>query len=97
MIENMSYYCCPQCGNRDDVFGHGGAKQAAEGLNVPFLGELPLNISIRLAGDEGRPRTLFDDASSPVAQACEAVVGRLVEEVESHGRARTPLPQLKIT
>ena len=55
IIENMSYYACPHCGQRDDVFGHGGAKREAERLKVPFLGELPLNTEIRAAGDRGEP------------------------------------------
>jgi ATP-binding protein involved in chromosome partitioning len=53
IVENMSYYCCPSCGNRDDVFGHGGARVEAEKLGVPFLGEVPLNGDIRAASDSG--------------------------------------------
>ena len=55
IIENMSYFQCPHCGTKSDIFGHGGARHEAERLGVPFLGEIPLHISIRTASDEGRP------------------------------------------
>ncbi|HLJ00267.1 MAG TPA: Mrp/NBP35 family ATP-binding protein [Bradyrhizobium sp.] len=55
IIENMSYFQCPHCGARSDIFGHGGARHEAEHLAVPFLGEIPLHISIRTASDSGTP------------------------------------------
>ena len=55
IIENMSYFLCPKCGERSDIFSHGGAKAEAEKLHVPFLGELPLHMSIRETSDAGRP------------------------------------------
>src|SRR6201996_4484707 len=55
IIENMSYFQCPHCGTRSDIFGHGGARHEAERLGVPFLGEIPLHISIRTASDSGNP------------------------------------------
>jgi len=55
IVENMSYFACPHCGERTDVFGHGGARAAAEDLGLEFLGELPLDPSTRRAGDEGKP------------------------------------------
>ena len=55
IIENMSYFQCPHCGTKSDIFGHGGARHEAERLGVPFLGEIPLHISIRTTSDEGRP------------------------------------------
>jgi ATP-binding protein involved in chromosome partitioning len=54
-IENMSYFLCPHCGERSDIFSHGGAKLEAAKLGVEFLGELPLDIAIRETSDEGRP------------------------------------------
>ncbi len=47
IVENMSYFQCPECGTRSDIFGHGGARHEAERLNVPFLGEIPLHMAIR--------------------------------------------------
>lgn len=55
IIENMSYFLCPSCGTRSDIFGHGGAREEAQKLNVPFLGEIPLHIMIRQASDHGVP------------------------------------------
>ncbi len=55
LIENMSYYCCPNCNHRADLFGHGGAKREAERLGVEFLGELPLKLEIRELADAGTP------------------------------------------
>ncbi len=55
LIENMSYFLCPHCGERSDVFAHGGARQEAEHLGVPFLGETPLHMAIRETSDSGEP------------------------------------------
>ena len=55
IIENMSYYCCPQCGSRSEIFGHGGARAEAEKMNVPFLGEIQLHPVIRSLSDAGTP------------------------------------------
>jgi ATP-binding protein involved in chromosome partitioning len=55
VIENMSYFLCPHCGGRSDIFGHGGARKEAETLGVPFLGEAPLDIAIRETSDAGKP------------------------------------------
>jgi ATP-binding protein involved in chromosome partitioning len=55
VVENMSYFVCPQCGTRSDIFSHGGARHEAERLGVPFLGEVPLHMSIREKSDSGLP------------------------------------------
>ncbi|HTV89722.1 MAG TPA: Mrp/NBP35 family ATP-binding protein [Stellaceae bacterium] len=55
IVENMSYFLCPHCGTRTDIFGHGGARAEAQRLNVPFLGEVPLDIEIREKSDAGQP------------------------------------------
>jgi ATP-binding protein involved in chromosome partitioning len=55
IVENMSYFQCPECGTRSDIFGHGGARLEAERLGVPFLGEIPLHMSIRATSDSGTP------------------------------------------
>ena len=55
VVENMSYFLCPSCGTRSDIFGHGGARHEAERLKVPFLGEVPLDMSIRETSDSGLP------------------------------------------
>jgi ATP-binding protein involved in chromosome partitioning len=55
IVENMSYFMCPHCGERSDIFGHGGARHEAERLDVPFLGEVPLDMEIRETSDAGLP------------------------------------------
>src|SRR5262245_44927198 len=55
IVENMSYFQCPHCGERSDIFGHGGARHEAERLGVPFLGEVPLHMAIRTTSDSGNP------------------------------------------
>lgn len=68
LIENMSYFLCPGDGKRYDIFGTGGGRREAERLNVPFLGEIPLDIGTREAGDKGRP-IVDADPDNPVAKA----------------------------
>jgi ATP-binding protein involved in chromosome partitioning len=60
IVENMSYFLCPACGTRSDIFGHGGAAAEARNLGVPFLGEVPLHMAIREASDRGEPVTAID-------------------------------------
>jgi ATP-binding protein involved in chromosome partitioning len=55
IIENMSYFLCPHCGGRTEIFSHGGARHDAEKMGVPFLGEIPLDAAIRETSDAGRP------------------------------------------
>ena len=76
MIENMSTYVCPKCGHEDHIFGHGGAKADAERLGLPFLGEIPLDISVRLAGDDGKPVALGE---GPIAKAYAGIARGLIE------------------
>lgn len=66
IIENMSYFLCPQCTHRSDIFTHGGAREEARQLGVPFLGEIPLHMAIREAADQGIPLPLKE--SSPEAE-----------------------------
>jgi len=60
LIENMSYFSCPHCGERTEIFGHGGAKREAEKLGVDFLGEIPLDTAIRQTSDDGQPIVATD-------------------------------------
>ncbi len=76
VIENMSYFVCPHCGERTDVFGHGGAKAAAEELGLEFLGEIPLDVRVRESGDSGVP-IMEAEPDSPVAQAFMEVARRV--------------------
>jgi ATP-binding protein involved in chromosome partitioning len=67
IIENMSYYECPACHNRDEIFKHGGGKRTAETLGVPFLGEIPIDPAIVVGGDAGTPIVVADPKSSATA------------------------------
>ncbi len=67
IIENMSYFLCPDCGSRHDIFGHGGARAEAEKLGVPFLGEVPLDMQIRETSDAGTPVVVSDPDGSHTA------------------------------
>lgn len=68
VVENMSYFCCPNCNHRTELFGHGGAQEEAKRLGVPFLGEIPLLADIRASGDDGTPIIL----SAPDSEAARA-------------------------
>jgi ATP-binding protein involved in chromosome partitioning len=97
IVENMSYYVCPHCGHRDEIFSHGGAAKAAKELGVPFLGALPLNGAIRAHGDAGRPGACFVDAEPYMVEALNGFVERLRGVIADQARKRMPLPQLKKT
>jgi ATP-binding protein involved in chromosome partitioning len=81
IVENMSYFIAPDTGKEYDLFGKGGAVKAANRLQVPFLGSIPINIAIRLSGDQGTPSTMFDDSQQSVADAIMSVVDELVRQV----------------
>lgn len=80
IVENMSFFACPHCGTRSDVFGHGGGRREAERLQVPFLGEVALDGSIRAAGDRGRPTASGDD--TPLAASFLAIADRVSSALE---------------
>lgn len=68
VVENMSYFLCPHCNERTDIFAHGGAHKMADQYGAPFLGEIPLDVAIRVGGDDGKPVTAINP-NSPYAQA----------------------------
>jgi len=78
IIENMSYFVCPHCGERVEIFGHGGGKSAAEEAGVTFLGEIPLDTQIRVAGDAGIP---LNTKESPVAEGFAEVARTLAGQI----------------
>lgn len=96
IIENMSYYECPSCGNREDIFDTGGGERAAARYEVPFLGSIPLNIKIRQGGDRGEP-VVVSDPDSPVAKAFREVARNVALQVAIHNSsAPFSVPELKI-
>jgi ATP-binding protein involved in chromosome partitioning len=80
LIENMSYHICPHCGERTEIFGHGGARALAERMRVPFLGEIPLDQRIREGGGPGVP-IMVSAPDSPLAQVYRDVASHLAAQV----------------
>ena len=80
IVENMSTFICPHCGERSDIFGHGGARAEAARLGIPFLGEVPLTLAIRETSDAGRP-VVATDPSSPAAKAFREIADRTWAEL----------------
>lgn len=82
LVENMAGYLCPHCGEMSDPFGSGGAEAAAAELGIPFLGRIPLDISIRLASDAGEPPALTDE---PISSAYAAIAKQVSDWVDNQG------------
>jgi len=99
IIENMSYFICPGCGERTAIFGEGGGESIAERYNVPLVGQIPLARVIREAGDNGQP-IVIADAHSPQAaafrQSAQAVASRLSLEASLTGGRRSSGPLIQI-
>jgi ATP-binding protein involved in chromosome partitioning len=94
VVENMSYFLCPHCGMRSEVFSHGGAKKEAERLGVPFLGEVPLVLEIRETSDAGLP-IVATRPDSPHAKIYREIAARVRAGLERKQGAR-PAPKIVI-
>ena len=93
LVENMSYFLNPSTGERIEIFGHGGAHEAADSLGIEFLGEVPLDQSICVGGDSGRP--VAADTSNPLAATYAEIAGKLAAMISVKNEARVePLPML---
>ncbi|MEQ8250298.1 MAG: iron-sulfur cluster carrier protein ApbC [Oceanibaculum nanhaiense] len=93
VIENMSYFLCPHCGERSDIFSHGGARKEAERMGVDFLGEIPLDIAIRETSDSGKP-IVVSQPSSPHAAAYRAIAEAVWAKLS--GGAVRAMPKISI-
>jgi ATP-binding protein involved in chromosome partitioning len=80
IVENMSYFIAPDTGKRYDIFGHGGARREAERLGVPFLGEVPLEMTIRETSDDGRP-VVATAPEGPHARVYRDIASRVEERL----------------
>ncbi|MBI5652496.1 MAG: iron-sulfur cluster carrier protein ApbC [Chloroflexi bacterium] len=80
VVENMSYFLCPHCNERTDIFAHGGAHKMADQYGAPFLGEIPLDVAIRIGGDSGKPVTAINP-DSPYAQAFKRIAQLVAAKV----------------
>jgi ATP-binding protein involved in chromosome partitioning len=85
IVENMSYFQCPECGTRSDIFGHGGARHEAERQGVPFLGEVPLHMTIREKSDAGLP-VVATEPDGPHAKAYCEIAARVRDQLKGTAR-----------
>ena len=85
IVENMSYFLCPECGTRSDIFGHGGAKHEAERQGVAFLGEVPLHMTIREKSDAGLP-VVATEPDGPHAVTYRRIASAVREQLAVAGR-----------
>jgi ATP-binding protein involved in chromosome partitioning len=92
IVENMSYFLCPQCGTRSDIFGHGGARHEAERLKVPFLGEVPLHMDIREKSDAGLPVVVSEPEGAHAAIYRD--IAKNVRDQLSGSAAARPAPKI---
>jgi ATP-binding protein involved in chromosome partitioning len=94
LVENMSHFVCPNCSHDYDIFGHGGARQRAADLGVPFLGEVPIQMPIRIRGDAGETAAnLADPAAAPFL---EGICYRLARNLAESRRDQPVLPTLSV-
>jgi len=87
IVENMSYFLCPECGTRSDIFGHGGARREAVRLSVPFLGEVPLHMTIREKSDAGLP-VVATEPDGPHAKIYRDIAARVRDQLKGAAAGR---------
>ena len=88
IVENMSLFTCPHCGEKTDIFSHGGARRESDRLGTPFLGEIPIDPSIRIGGDSGVP-IVVAQPDSPQALAFSRIAAAVAREIDG---AESPAP-----
>ena len=96
IVENMSYFLCPKCGERSEIFGHGGARDEAAKLEVPFLGEIPLHLDIRTTSDSGHPIVVAQPDSAH-SQAYRNIAGRVWKQLSAPKRGARPAPRIVVS
>lgn len=84
IIENMSYFRAPDTGKEYDLFGRGGAKRVAERLDITFLGEIPINVNIRTAGDSGSPVSIFEETDDATREGIMTCIRNLAGRISVH-------------
>ena len=93
IIENMSFFVCGHCGERTEIFSHGGGERAAEKLGVPFLGRIPIDPAIRDGGDSGHPIVVANPAS-PQAAAFREIAAKIMDALGGTGRSGPSIESL---
>ncbi|QCO15946.1 iron-sulfur cluster carrier protein ApbC [Azospirillum brasilense] len=96
IIENMSYFCCPNCGHRTDIFSHGGARKEASDLGMEFLGEIPLHLDIRETSDQGQP-IVVSQPESEHAKAYRGIAKRLWEKIAGEQGPARAAPRIVVS
>ena len=94
IVENMSYYICTHCGQREEIFDNGGGRRAAEELGVPFLGEIPIYTSIRVSGDRGVP--IASDRSKPQAQMIATIARNMAAQISIRNATQTEAVDIQL-
>ena len=97
IVENMSYFRAPDTGKEYDLFGRGGARKAAERVGVPFLGEIPINVSVRVSGDSGRPDEAFEKSDDATRESIVSFVRKLAGQVSVKSLSAASPLELKIS
>jgi ATP-binding protein involved in chromosome partitioning len=95
VVENMSYFLCPECGTRSDIFSHGGARHEAERLGVPFLGEVPLHMTIREKSDAGLP-VVATEPDGVHAKIYRDIAARVLEQIRGGPSSGRTAPKIVI-
>ena len=95
VVENMSYFLCPSCGTRSDIFSHGGAHKEADRLGVPFLGEVPLHMTIREKSDAGLP-VVATEPDGPHAKIYRDIAARVLAQLKGGAEAGRTAPKIVI-
>jgi ATP-binding protein involved in chromosome partitioning len=95
VVENMSYFLCPECGTRSDIFGHGGAHHEAERQGVPFLGEVPLHMTIREKSDAGLP-VVATEPDGPHAKIYREIASRVLAQIKGGPASGRAAPKIVI-
>jgi ATP-binding protein involved in chromosome partitioning len=96
IIENMSYFLCPHCGERSDIFAHGGARREAQRLNTDFLGEVPLDIAIRETSDQGYP-IVISKPDHPQSQVYREIADKVWAKVGGTASPNRPPPKIVVS
>lgn len=96
IVENMSYFIAPDTGKEYDLFGKGGAEKAAARLRVPFLGSIPINVAIRISGDEGHPAEIFEKDPQGAGQAVQRVVENIAAQISVRNERKPAKVELNI-
>ena len=95
VVENMSYFLCPECGTRSDIFSHGGARHEAERLGVPFLGEVPLHMTIREKSDAGLP-VVATEPDGVHAKIYRDIAAKVLEQIRGGPSSGRTAPKIVI-